>query len=98
MVSASNSQSTNPKLPFAGTIFAVFIIIYQALHFAIGGVISLLFPENLSYIYFILDDFFDLKMLYLHSILETAKLHFMSQPVRVPPEMYKLRQNMDSKS
>jgi hypothetical protein len=97
MVSASNSQSTNPELPFAGTIFAVFIIIYEALHFAIG-VISLLFPENLSYIYFILDDFFDLKMLYLHSILETAKLHFMSQLVRVPPEMYKLQQNMDSKS
>jgi hypothetical protein len=44
MVSASNSQSTNPKLPFAGTIFAVFIIIYQALQFAIGGVISLFFP------------------------------------------------------
>jgi hypothetical protein len=43
MVSASNSQSTNPKLPFAGTIFAVFIIIYQALQFAIG-VISLFFP------------------------------------------------------
>lgn len=68
MVSASNTRSTNPELSFAGIIFVVFIIIYQALQFAIG-VISLFFPENLSYIYFILDDFFDLKMLYLHSIL-----------------------------
>jgi hypothetical protein len=76
MVSASNSQSTNPKLPFA-----VFIIIYQALQSATGGVISLFFHENLSYIYFFLDDFFDLKMLYLHSILETAELQLMSQLV-----------------